>query len=265
MSNPASKYAAVTALIFAFLTLNSPKSYAETIDLREDNPSGVELYLPQTVPNSELSTSPTRRPALKALFARVAGEGSDQDKIIRVTTFLQRHMFHPRWPPLDTAGVLVFDPTWLLETRLGQCGQTNRLLTDILSAGGYRTRVVQLFGHVAAEVRYGGKWHFLDADALSAGTFVMNRSGEIASTMEIVNDPSLLDGIEAYDFTRSYPVEVQHEALSLREAFSRRKYTEDGLLTPFAYVKTAKPEQEHDEYYGWTHYDTVPIDEGMNR
>lgn len=243
----------------ALLCVVSPLR-ADPITLRADVPSGAELYLPRVVPDTDLSTSIMRRANLAALFHRYAGEGSDQHKVIRVTTFLQGYMYHPRWAPLDARGNLIVDPEWLIETRLGQCGQTNRLLVDLLAAGGYRARVVQLYGHVTAEVFYDGGWHWLDADSLSEGQFVMNERGVIASAMEIANNPDLLGALEAYAETSSYPVNVQQERLSLREAFARRKYTSDGLLTPFAYVKTATPEQELDQYYGWAHYQTVAID-----
>jgi hypothetical protein len=223
-------------------------------------PTAHDLISPIVVADDELSQSGERRVLLRAFFEKLSvGHSSDQEKIIRLTSFLQDYMLHPLKAPVDKDGIAIYDPVWLVNHRLGQCGQTNRLLADILSAAGYNTRIVQLNGHQVAEVSYGHGWHMLDADAIDGGKVVVNRRGSIASVAEIIEDLSLLDGIVAYAEMKDYPVYALQAPFSIKSAFKRVYNQTSKMETPFVYVKTATMEQESDKYYGWIHYETLAL------
>lgn len=170
-------------------------------------------------------------------------------------------MAHPPRPPLDTQGQAVYDPLWLLRTRVGHCGQTNRLLIDGLDALGYKVRLVQFTGHVGAEVHFDGGWRYIDADILDFGAFIRKKDGTLASGKEITADLSLLDGVTPFEEIRRYTppselgpaVDEPSSKAWLRRQFSER-VVYDGFETPFAWVKTATREQEDNVYYGWNYY-----------
>jgi hypothetical protein len=149
---------------------------------------------------------------------------------------------------------MVTGPIWSLRNRLGQCGQTNRVVVDGLSAAGYRARVVQLAAHVAAEVWYDGGWHYLDADWLKQHQFVKKPDGTIPSTSEIYSHPEYLAGVDAESGFRSAPVDTRHETYQPYNAMFRRVDLGNGVLTPFYLSKTATPAQERDAGFGWSHY-----------
>lgn len=198
---------------------------------------------------AELET-PSRRAILKDLFERQAGTGADQERVERFVAFLQAEIFHPINPPIDEDGTAVYDPVWILNNRLGQCGQTNRVLVDALDAAGYRSRLIQLNGHVAAEAFFDGGWHYLDADGLSEGDVIRKADGTIPSAADIITNPSLIDHIEAYREVSAYPVRTVRRDFRYADAFKSR---------PYAYVKTATPEDERNHYYGWNRYRAEPI------
>jgi hypothetical protein len=218
------------------------------------------------VSHDELKTTVDRRAFLRELVERVvASATSDQGRVELWTRWLPDHMAHPPRPPLDTQGQAVYDPLWLLRTRVGHCGQTNRLLIDGLDAIGYKVRLVQFTGHVGAEVHFDGGWRYIDADILDNGAFIRKRDGTLASGKEITEDLSLLDGVTPFEEIRRYTppgdlgpaVDEPTSKAWLRRQFSER-VVYDGFTTPFVWVKTATREQENNVYFGWNYYRAEP-------
>ena len=214
------------------------------------------------VSHDELKTTVDRRTFLRGLVQRVvAGATSDQGRVELWTRWVQDHMAHPPRPPLDTQGQAVYDPLWLLRTRVGHCGQTNRLLIDGLDSLGYKVRLVQFTGHVGAEVYFDDGWRYIDADVLDFGSFIRKKDGTLASGKEITADLSLLDGVTPFEEIRRYTppselgpaVDEPSSKAWLRRQFSER-VVYDGFETPFVWVKTATREQEGNVYYGWNYY-----------
>jgi hypothetical protein len=119
------------------------------------------------VSDGELATNVDRRQLLRNLFKEVTKSAqTDQERVIAFVNYLQDYIFHPSYAPVDSDGTAVYDPVWMLQHRIAQCAQVNRLLVDGLTSGGYRARLIQLNSHVAAEAYYVNGWHYVDVDAL---------------------------------------------------------------------------------------------------
>jgi hypothetical protein len=208
------------------------------------------------VPAHEINLDIDRREVLRQLFQRVAVGATTGERVEAWVRYLQDRIAHPVWPPMHSETVMLTDPIWILENRLGQCGQTNRVLVDGLLAAGIPARVVQLAAHVAAEAYYDGQWRFLDADWLNFGQFIRKRDGTIASTAEIYEEPELLRHVDADREFDLYGVKVTDDEYHQPYATMFRRVKLGGYETPYYLVKTATPQQERDQLtFGWDHYE----------
>ena len=96
--------------------------------------------------------------------------------------FLQDISIHNQYLlPVYPNGQMVEDPLVLLQLGEMQCGQMASLAVDLFAAAGYQGRLVQLGGHVIAEIYYGQNWHYFDADLFGNGETVFNPDGSIPS------------------------------------------------------------------------------------
>ena len=112
--------------------------------------------------------------------------------------FLQEVSIHSDYlQPMYPNGTMVSDPLVLLQLGEMRCGQVARLAVDLFSAAGYQARVVQLGGHVIAEVYYGKNWHYFDADMFGGGQTVFNPDGSIPSVVQLSQSPYLIDSLAA--------------------------------------------------------------------
>jgi hypothetical protein len=196
-----------------------------------------------------------RRQVLRALFEKVAAGTTTGERVEAWVRYLQDRIAHPKYPPMHDAQIMVTDPIWILEQRVGQCGQTNRVLVDGLLAAGIPARIVQLAAHVAAEAFYDGQWHFLDADWLNFGQFVRKDDGSIPSTAEIYRNPELLNSVVADLEFDLYGVPVTLPEYIEPYVAMFRRIDLGGYMTPFYLVKTATPEQERQDFkFGWGFY-----------
>lgn len=209
-----------------------------------------DLLTRVTIPISALDLKTDRRGLLTALFDQItSGQNTDQARVEAWVRYVQDRIAHPKWAPLLDNGQAIYDPYWILKNRLGQCGQTNRVVVDGLLAAGFRARGVQLKAHVAAEVWFDGQWHYLDADWLNLGQFVKRKDGTLPSAMKIFLNPSLLNGLRPGTEFKMYAADVSHPEIE--------SYAAMFDVSPYYYVKTATRGQERNEYYGWNHYKTV--------
>jgi hypothetical protein len=71
----------------------------------------------------------------------------------------------------------------------GPCFVNAPVLTDLWEACGFETRSYTITGHSIPEVKYGGAWHMLDADARG---WHRKDDGQIASVEELSNDAKLI-------------------------------------------------------------------------
>lgn len=199
-----------------------------------------------------------RRVALQALFDQICeGATTHRERFDRVLNFAQRASLHnqylqPTWPD----GGDVLDPLIVLELGEQCCGHVARLVVDLFQARGYRARLVQLGGHVIAEVHYDGGWHYCDADLFGNGEVVTDESGRVPSIAELSRRPFRIDAL-ACNFepgignylpgSSAYPSYCY---------FSRRAY---GDARPGFIRKTASLKQQKTwRDYGWNYFEIVP-------
>ena len=203
------------------------------------------------VPVSSLNTQFDRRKVLFILFYKItAGETTDSGRVEAWVHYLQDRIVHSKYPPMLDNGHCLYCPYWILKNRVGHCGQTNRVIVDGLNAAGFEARVVQLEGHVAAEVLLDGNWRFLDADCLDLGQFIRHADGTIPSAKEIHENPKLIDGVIPYLESNLYP--TREKLVDLKSG--RDIYTSTFSKVPYYYIKTATLEQERSPNFGWEHY-----------
>jgi hypothetical protein len=64
--------------------------------------------------------------------------------------------------PMHEDKTMVMDPLILLKLNEMRYSQVDRVAVDLFEAVGYQARVVQLGGHVIAEIFYESDWHYFD-------------------------------------------------------------------------------------------------------
>ena len=132
-----------------------------------------------------------RASALKQLFEKITrGQASDCDKWYATMDFLRLAMRHTTvGQPMHRDGSMVCDPLTLLSLGEGRCGHVARVVVDLALANGYRARLVQLACHVVAEVRWGGQWHCIDANADFPPALVRTVLRGLPSVVELAKGP----------------------------------------------------------------------------
>ncbi len=138
-----------------------------------------------------------RTQVLKEVFARLTADAkSGTDKEKAVLYFVQRLSVHNFDSPL--MGLPIFDPLLLFDVHAMDCNKCSRLIADLYSAAGYDSRLVDMYGHVVAEVRYEEGWHYADADFFGGGQIVTMPDGHIPSMAELSASYKLLDKLQPY-------------------------------------------------------------------
>ncbi len=77
----------------------------------------------------------------------------------------------------------------------GLCGLRSTVLTNLLKGMGFKAKSICLEGHVVTEVFSGNKWKILDVDY---GVCFLNNDTQIASYLELVENPMWFDEIDRY-------------------------------------------------------------------
>lgn len=196
-----------------------------------------------------------RRHVLALIFEQVtAGRMSNTERHLAVLDFVQRASFHSGWmQPVYEDGSAVSDPLVLLELGLMRCGHVARLAIDLFDAAGYRGRLVQLGGHIIAEIFYDDDWHYLDADVFAGGAIARDADGSIPSITELSLEPDLLDALPSYTELSDeggMPGSLPHPSWFY---FSRYAYADDAQASFYERLPSAK---RNDRYYGWMEYVT---------
>lgn len=115
---------------------------------------------------------------------------TDEQKCVACWKFMLEHFYH--WTPVrepDTAGDVRDFAKSINSYGYGPCFQAAPVLTALWEALGYETRNWTITGHAIPEVKYGGKWHMIDADARG---YHKKADGSIASVRELAKDAKLL-------------------------------------------------------------------------
>lgn len=206
-----------------------------------------------------------REAHLRDIYKKIVSsvETDEEGKIIAVVNFVQFQMAPPSFPPIDADKQAITDPLVLLELGLGGCGQTNRLLVDILNANGHTANVLQLNGHVAAAVLLKQSWRFLDADALSLGLQIRNLDNELITIEEILENPALTHNVQLYSEVTALRASTTGElentianTYGSLKTFEAKKYGD--IKTPYFIVKEDVPDFSlTGQYYGWEYSGSV--------
>lgn len=195
-----------------------------------------------------------RKRVLRHIFETITdGARTNTEKHLRILKFLHKSSFHNYIQPMYSNGTTVYDPLVLLELSEMRCGHVSRVAVDLFAAVGIKVRLVQLGGHVIAEVYHDGSWHYLDADIFGNGETVLNENGSVPSLVELSKMPYLIDSLAHY-------FELSFRGTSKGWCyypswfyFGKASYAE---ATVVYYEKTATEDQEQNKLYGWNHYNT---------
>lgn len=138
-----------------------------------------------------------RTQVLKEVFSRItSGAQTETDKEKAVLYFVQKLSAHAFDSPFMS--LPVFDPLLLFDIHAMDCQKCSRLIADLYAAAGYKSRLVDMYGHMVAEVSYGGTWHYADADLFGGGQVVTMPDGHIPSMVELSQNYKLLDRLQIY-------------------------------------------------------------------
>lgn len=204
-----------------------------------------------------------RHRVLREIFRRVCdGCRTDEERHLAVQRFCARASLHNLIQPMHENRTAVFDPLVLLELGEQRCGQTARVAVDLLSAGGFEARLVQVGSHVSAEVHYDGDWHLLEP-SLDDGTHVVrDADGTIPSIVELSRRPYAIDALATHVEPAGYSVGNEPMKYSPTcpsyHFFARQAYS----TPPLYYVKVASLlEERTSPSFGWRRFVEVPDDE----
>lgn len=152
--------------------------------------SRLHLKVAQRFENTDL---------LERLVAEVNEGCDDRDAgFLRLYRFIQdAHFHHPVIELRNADNTVVNDPLAILLAGIGRCGHVAAVSQSLFSILGYEARVVQLHRHVCCEVKFGGEWRIVDADAFKAGLYPKREDGAWASLDDIRRNPVLIDMVPA--------------------------------------------------------------------
>ena len=115
----------------------------------------------------------------------------------RIVTFAQGAIFRdPVSQSVTPAGEIPDFLVTLCSAR-GRCGHVANLVRELAILGGLEARLLQLKGHVIAELKVADRWVIADADAFKYGTIPVNRRGELLSMADLAEDPYQIDRFPA--------------------------------------------------------------------
>jgi hypothetical protein len=229
----------------------------------------------------------SRAEFLRGIFARaVKGHegGSDNEKWLAVIDYFSRAMRHPSLEqPMYRDRSVVSDPLILLLLREGRCGLQAGVIVDLALTNHYEARLVHVACHFVAEVKWGQKWHWVDADGGVPVDSLRSRFAELPSVEELARTPYVLDSfafrnwrwgdnaertLDGVMVSRSlfldYPGELLPSAIYFGNqvflgAFVHKPAPKTALA--YYYKKGTIAQWETDRYWGWKdlHVETSPI------
>jgi hypothetical protein len=198
-----------------------------------------------------------REKVLKSLFYQISkGASTHKEKHLRILRFLQKVSMHNDFiQPMHEDRTMVMDPLILLKLNEMRCGHVARVAVDLFEAAGYQARVVQLGGHVIAEIFYESDWHYFDADVFGGGETVIDNKGNIPSIIDLSKTPFLIDSLSHYQELSYHGNLKQYRYYPSFLYFSKKAYKGNCLKY---YVKNKKDKKmKLNKYYGWNDYITI--------
>lgn len=193
-----------------------------------------------------------RKKVLSEIFSRVTKEAkTNTERHIAVLKFLQQSSFHNPIQPVYPDKKIVSDPLVLLTLGEMRCGHIARVAVDLFESGGYKGRIVQLGGHVIAEIYYDNSWHYFDADAFGGGETIINKDGVIPSVAELSKTPYVIDSL-AHRRELTYTGRIRRVSTKYPSwaYFAQKAYKK---ANPRYVYKTANQKQIENKYYGWNY------------
>ena len=144
-----------------------------------------QVVNPRVTTDSSIDTS-----SAQAVVAQILRPGmTDEEKAIACWRFMLDHHYHWYPPKEEDAYQDVRDFAKSVNSYgFGPCFVNAPVLTALWEAAGYETRCWTINGHTIPEVKYGGAWHMLDADARA---WHRKPDGQIASVDELSRDATL--------------------------------------------------------------------------
>ena len=202
-----------------------------------------------------------RKKVLRHIFNQVTGDSrTNADKHLAILKFLHKSSFHNLLYPVYPDRNMVMDPLVVLTLGEMYCGVVSRLAVDLFESAGLKGRLVQLGGHVIAEVYYDDAWHYVDGDIFGNGEAIVNEDGTIPSVVQLSRDPYRIDALAHYrepylssgrsdEWWKASNPELYPSWIF----FGKSAY---GPIRgkPVYYEKTATESQERNQYYGWDYY-----------
>jgi len=155
----------------------------------------------------------------------------------------------------------IFDPLILFAIKAMDCQKVSKMIADIYSAAGYECRLVDMYGHMVAEVKYDGGWHYADADMFGGGQIVNLPDGHIPSMAELSTSYHLLDKMQVYlenEVLSSYQTSGNKGGGSISSwtypsypYFSKNYYSRNPGYPYYLYKINQNPAIEANMMYGW--------------
>ena len=87
----------------------------------------------------EYKKNTDREKYLADLYKEITDSNSnidEENKILRITSYIQNAIFQARYVPRDESNIMITDPLINLDMGWGSCGTTNRVLVDLSEWGG---------------------------------------------------------------------------------------------------------------------------------
>lgn len=172
---------------------NDEKYNIERIGKTIEELNGTEYDFATLESYEEMHANVDRKRCLASIFYRICGQEEDNQgrhkAILRYCNKISAHSLYIQ--PLNNGGEMVVDPLILLQLHEMRCGQVARIACDLFSAAGYQNRLVQLGGHVIAEIYYDGEWHYFDADLWNGNETVEKPGGGYSVGRRIISSPLL--------------------------------------------------------------------------
>lgn len=163
--------------------------------------------------------------------------------------------------PVYPDKIMVSDPLLLLHMNEMRCGHIARVAADLANELGWSSRLVQLAGHVVAEVCIRDRWMLIDADLFAGGDVALLDSGQPGSVAELSHEAESLDRLFTHaDLTLFFQLDG---GLPNGFLYPSRTYFSDeayGESKPVYYVKDKDWDPE-DPYFGWHNYEEQAADD----
>lgn len=226
----------------------------------EEKPGTIDYYqldeqikcVPETAEYLYEEYSPTKikyksgtRPLLEKIAKTVtAGAKNDEERVIAIMRWIQSRMTHPNYKTLP-AGLT--EEEMILNIGSPQCNLCARIFCMLTQVIGIPSRMVFLYSsfvnkhggceHTIAEAYIDRKWGVIDPRVKEDGRVYLNNAGQIASALEIQQNPEIL--------TRTLSKQEHKDALENGGVSDVRMFNQFAICNYL--ITDARPARESDD------------------